>query len=330
MGSTLSIRNMQIQHIILIAFGLQTTLSVPPKRLQQSSSNGIQYVAYTGYTNAPKETHGPVYVHQIINNDTQVPQKYTTPFSARSPYLAFNTELNRLEVAGDRWSYKINKHYLPNLDTGGFEPVSFYFQGRTMGAMVYTKELGTLIISGQSSSGTTDSVINVTPPANFESAIAIPNLNIARKYHMARYYNGVVYVVGGTKTIEIMSTTSGSLSWIELAPMATSWSNGAIQLVDSTLFVVGNDNKNIEVYDVDSQTTTASYSSAFSSSNANPGSFIVNGTLTVFGGFYRQSTSGNSFQSEAPITDVSSFTNVFSTQLGINCPPRTHLTYCDW
>ena len=190
------------------------------------------------------------------------------------------------------------------------------YDGRASSAMVFTEELGTILIGGYVyATSTYLATVNQLNTTN----VSIPPLNIARCDHSARYYEGHVYVVGGDNghslaSIEVLNLQN--LEWQQFNELQRGWLYGNIQIQNNLMFVFGYsykggyNNNDIEIYDLNKQESVY-YQNVFDYYNYYPASFINSNQLVVFGGDGRSSSK---FE-RAPIDQVASFQTIQTSNL---------------
>merc|ERR1711957_118651 len=144
------------------------------------------------------------------------------------------------------------------------------------------------------------SVLQVNPE---DEKVEIPELNLARYKHAVKVYENKIWVVAGFNrimnkwltSIEVMDLSAESYSWKEMAPLKRGFFNGNIQFSGSIMYAFGfgqEDSiqypKQLEAYNIVSESTEFYLADAFEGSNQMPVSYVTENELVVFGGYDRK------------------------------------------
>jgi len=185
--------------------------------------------------------------------------QFTIPFHTDHPLITFNIQLRSLEIIGDWWDSTNKNHQLMNTAGIFSEAPDPLFDGEMTFEVAYSKNVGTLILSGSGHSGYTQVYIvtqnsnwnNVESSNKFLSPFHNPSGSDLMGFGAVEHENKV-YIIGGWTELGYQNTIQSidftgvetlqdakTKKWIFMANLKNSVNHPAVVYSNERLLVVG-------------------------------------------------------------------------------------------
>lgn len=282
--------------------------------------------------------------YAIVNGVAQAnPTVLNMPYASSLPMMVWNYEQNALQLVGDKLLPSnpklINNQGFLKLDGTWSSMDPNTFDGRWGAGVVYTPEIGTIMIGGSFSDNIPmSSTIQLYAPHSWETnqeMTAFPDLNYARIRLTTNYYQGKIYAAGGgqfryeegvynyLETMENVDSITGpsdvaGLSWKIIQSLSTPAQAGNMQFIGNNMYWFGYTGSYwtggdvtsnfVEVYDISSQNTVEVDDPAFQVYNYMPASYNNGTYITVIGGFAK--SNGVNLTEGAYVNDIGDWSQV--------------------